>query len=156
MIEVGIPSFGKLALEHLVLDYNGTLAQDGVLLPGVREGLSVLAECLTIHVLTGDTFGKARQGLEGVSCTCVVLAREEQAEAKADYVERLGPAKVACIGNGRNDRLMLQKAGLGIAVLQGEGAATESLVAARIVCRDIQDALDLLLSPLRLTATLRG
>ena len=156
MIDVDIPSFGKLCLEHLVLDYNGTLAQDGVLLPGIREGLSVLAECLTVHVLTGDTFGKVRQGIEGISCTCVVLAAEDQAQAKAAYVERLGPAKVVCIGNGRNDRLMLQKAALGIVVIQGEGAAAESLMAARIICRDVQDALELLLSPLRLKATLRG
>jgi len=156
VIEVDIPSFGKLALEHLVLDYNGTLAQDGDLLPGVREGLTSLAGRLTVHVLTADTFGKARRALEGVSCNCVVMAPEEQAQAKADYVERLGAAKVASIGNGRNDRLMLQKAALGMVILQGEGTATESLLAARIVCREIQDALDLLLSPLRLTATLRG
>jgi soluble P-type ATPase len=28
-----IPGFGELTLEHLVLDYNGTLAVDGLLLP---------------------------------------------------------------------------------------------------------------------------
>jgi P-type E1-E2 ATPase len=156
VIDVDIPSFGKLCLEHLVLDYNGTLAQDGDLLPGVREALSVLAERLTLHVLTGDTFGKARHELEGLPCLCVILAPEEQAQAKADYVERIGTARAVCIGNGRNDRLMLQKAALGIAVIQGEGAATESLLAARIVCRDVPEALNFLLSPLRLTATMRG
>ena len=35
MIDVAIPGFGRLALEHLVCDYNGTLARDGVLLDGV-------------------------------------------------------------------------------------------------------------------------
>ena len=107
-------------------------------------------------MLTGDTFGKARQALEGLPCACAILGPEEQAQAKADYLERLIAAKVACIGNGRNDRLMLQKAALGIVVLQGEGAAAESVIAARIVCRDVNDALELLLSPLRLMATLRG
>jgi soluble P-type ATPase len=51
---------------------------------------------------------------------------------------------------------MLKEAILGIAVIQEEGAAVESLVAADIVTRSILDALDLLLRPLRLTATLRS
>ena len=35
MIAVDIPGYRELRLEHLVLDYNGTLAEDGKLLPGV-------------------------------------------------------------------------------------------------------------------------
>ncbi|KAA3658736.1 MAG: ATPase P, partial [Chloroflexi bacterium] len=35
MIEVNIPDFGQLALDYLVLDFNGTLAVDGRLLPTV-------------------------------------------------------------------------------------------------------------------------
>ena len=37
MIEIDVPGFGALRLEHLVLDYNGTLACDGMLLEGVHE-----------------------------------------------------------------------------------------------------------------------
>ena len=37
MIDISIPGFGPLRLECLVLDYNGTLACDGELLPGVRR-----------------------------------------------------------------------------------------------------------------------
>ena len=51
---------------------------------------------------------------------------------------------------------MLGIAALGIAVLQGEGIATESLRAADIVVSDARDALDLLLKPLRLVATMRN
>jgi hypothetical protein len=43
MIDVAIPGFGRLALEHLVCDYNGTLARDGVLLDGVAARLTALA-----------------------------------------------------------------------------------------------------------------
>jgi len=43
MIELTVPGFGALRLEHLVLDYNGTLAVDGKLLPGVRDALGALA-----------------------------------------------------------------------------------------------------------------
>ena len=43
MLNLEIPDFGTLHLEHLVLDYNGTLAQDGKLLTGVSERLGHLS-----------------------------------------------------------------------------------------------------------------
>ena len=156
MIEVMVPEHDRLNLEHLVLDFNGTLACDGTLLPGVRERLMSLADRLTLHVVTADTFGAARAELEGLPCQLTVLPSGEQAEAKAALVRRLGAEVTACVGNGRNDRLMLATAALGIAVVQEEGAARECLLAAHVICRDIREGLDLLLVPLRLTATLRG
>ena len=60
------------------------------------------------------------------------------------------------VGNGRNDRLMLKEAALGIALLQAEGAAGEALLAADVVAPDILAALDLLLAPDGLIATLRS
>ena len=155
MIEIEIPSFGKLAISHLVLDFNGTLAQNGELLCGVPEALFILSHRLSIHILTADTFGNVRQALEGIACQLVVLGTEAQAQAKADYVEHLGASSVSSIGNGRNDCLMLERSALGI-VVQGEGAARESLLAAKMICRDIVEALGLLSAPLRLAATLRG
>ena len=68
MIEVAIPGGVALRLEHLVLDYNGTLAVDGELVPQVEQRLVALARQLSIHVVTADTFGRARTGLEGVPC----------------------------------------------------------------------------------------
>jgi soluble P-type ATPase len=50
---------------------------------------------------------------------------------------------------------MLKQAALGIAVIQTEGAATAALLAAEIITPGIFDALDLLLHPDRLKATLR-
>ena len=37
MIALTIPGFGALELQHLVLDYNGTLAVDGKLIRGLRD-----------------------------------------------------------------------------------------------------------------------
>jgi len=138
-----------------VLDYNGTIAVDGMLLPGTRRRLAALARELRIHVLTADTFGNARDQLRDIQCKLIVLRRRAQGRAKADYVIRLGAARAVCIGNGRNDRLMLKAAALGIAVLQAEGAATQSVRVADIAVRDAREALDLLLKPRRLVATLR-
>lgn len=156
MLSIDIPGYGPLNLEHLVLDYNGTLAVDGELLPGVAAALNALAANVTVHVVTADTFGKAAAGLKGIDCQLTVLEAGRQDRAKADFVQGLGAARTVCIGNGRNDALMLEAAGLGIAVILGEGAAALSLAAADIVCTDIVAALTLLTRPLRLTATLRS
>jgi soluble P-type ATPase len=81
---------------------------------------------------------------------------DNQDMGKLDYVKGLGAQHTICIGNGRNDRLMLKEAALGIAVLLEEGAAVETLVSADIACTHILSALELLTHPLRLTATLRS
>lgn len=155
MLDILIPGYTPLHLSHLVLDYNGTLACDGKLIEGVRERLEVLSRSLEIHVLTADTFGSVREALSGLPCRFAVIPLEDQAQAKEEYVRKLGLEHSACIGNGRNDRLMLKKAALGIAVVQTEGSSVEALLAADTVTAGILDALDLLLHPLRLTATLR-
>jgi soluble P-type ATPase len=156
LIAINIPGFKHLELAHLVLDYNGTLAVDGILLPGVRERLQGLAADVHIHVVTADTFGEVRATVADLPCTLHILPRQSQAEAKRDYVRGLDAAGTVCIGNGRNDRLMLAEAALGIAVILGEGASGACIAAADVICRDINEALDLLRHPLRLTATLRS
>jgi len=155
MITIDIPGWGPLRLEHVVLDYNGTLAVGGNLLPGVAERLRRLSTDLAVHVLTADTFGKVREEMVGIPCRLSVLPPGGQDRAKLEYVQRLNADRVCAIGNGRNDRRMIEAAALGIAVILGEGAAAATMEAADVVCRSIEDALDLLLHPLRLTATLR-
>ena len=156
MLEISIPGHKDLQLRHLVLDYNGALACDGEMIPGVRELLDVLAKDLHIHVLTADTFGNAKSGLEGYPGELVILPTDKQDVGKLIHIRRLGADSTACIGNGRNDRLMLKEAALGIAVVQQEGAASEALLAADVVCLDILAALQLLTNRLRLVATLRS
>ena len=156
MIQVDIPGYRKLRLEHLVMDYNGTLAVDGRLEAGVRKALVALAPQLSIHVITADTFGRAAEQLEGAPAELSLLPPGHQDVAKRDYVNHLGCARTVAVGNGRNDRLMLQTAELGIAVILREGVATDTMAAADIVCPGIIPALELLTHPMRLTATLRA
>jgi len=156
MIEVAIPRDGRLRLSFLVLDYNGTLACNGIMLDGVAERLSALSKNLSIHVVTADTFGTVEATLKSLPLTVRVLQQTGQNHAKMAYVSQLGRNETVCIGNGRNDRLMLQAAALGIAVVGPEGAAVDALQASDIVMTSIQSALDLLLNPQRLVATLRS
>ena len=67
----------------------------------------------------------------------------------------LGGSLTACIGNGRNDSLMLREAILAIAVIQTEGACSQTVQAAHVVTTDVTHAVDLLRNPRRLLATLR-
>jgi len=115
-----------------------------------------LSGALSIHVITADTFGLARRELEGLPLRLVITPAEKQAEAKLALVKELDEASVVALGNGRNDRLMLQAAALGIALLQREGTAAETLASADLVSPSVLDALDLLRQPLRLRATLRS
>ena len=66
---------------------------------------------------------------------------------------------VAAIGNGNNDRLLLQsvkeRRGLAIAVENGEGCSVEALIHAHLLVHGAANALDLLLNTDRLVATLR-
>ena len=155
-MDILIPGYGKLCLEYLVMDYNGTLAIDGGLIDGVKGVLIKLSEILEFHVLTADTFGKAAAGLDGIPCKLTVLPKEDQQTGKLDYVKMLGADRTVSIGNGRNDQLMLKESALGIAVILGEGASVETLISANVICTSIVSALELLMNPLRLTATLRS
>lgn len=156
MLDLTIPGFGRLELTDIVCDYNGTLAADGLLLEGVGERIRRLRSQLRVHVMTADTFGSAAVELLRLPCTLAVLEAGNQAEAKRDLVQALGAKHVVAIGNGRNDRMMLSAAALGIAVCGAEGVAAESLQASAVVVGNITDGLDLLLCPKRLLATLRA
>jgi len=155
MIEIAIPDDQTLRLEHLVADFNGTLALDGRLLPGVADALRNLAARLAVHVVTADTFGAAAQALDGLPVALTRLAAGPHAAAKRRYAENLGADRCVAIGNGRNDEQLLAVAALGIAVVQGEGAARQTLRSADVVAPDIGAALGLLIYPERLVATLR-
>ncbi len=156
MIQIDIPGSRSLRLDHLVLDVNGTLAVDGLLLPGVAERLAKLRELLALHLLTADTHGRQTEIDSELGLKAVIMrTNAPEAEQKRDYVDNLVAERVVAIGNGENDRLMLRRAALGIAVLGPEGLALAALREADVLAPNIGAALDLLLNPRRLIATLR-
>ena len=156
MINVSIPGYGEFELKYLVLDYNGTLAFDGTPISGVEDILQSLASKIDIHVVTADTYGSVQRKMEGWPCKNVVVESTNQNKVKANYIKKLGSKHTVAIGNGRNDQLMLREAAIGIAVIQDEGAAGDTLQTADIISTDICSALRLLLNPLRIIATLRS
>jgi len=151
-VVVAVSGQRSVKVSHLVLDFNGTLAKDGNLLPGVTSRLRTLSRRVHITVATADTFGKACSALKGLPLDVEII---KTGQDKLRLLKRLRPSHVAVIGNGRNDVPMMREAALSIAVIGSEGAAGEVLAAADVVARDVREALDLLANPLRLTATLR-
>lgn len=153
MIRIDIPTRGIIELQHAVFDVNGTLAVDGILIPGVLDRLHILGEQLTLHALTAGTHGNIVQLERALGFPLHIIATGEE---KLRYVEQLGPASVIAFGNGINDVGMLGLAAIGVAILAGEGVATGTLQAADVLALGPVDAINLVLHPKRLIATLRG
>lgn len=157
VLDLAVPHGPRLRLEHLVLDLNGTLAVDGRPEPGIAEALAALGGVLACHIVTADTHGTARTLASELAAEVIVLEGvEATGPAKVRVLERLGASRCAMVGNGRNDLAALRLAGLAIAVLGPEGAASDCVAAAHLVCRSGLEALRLLASRDRLVATLRG
>jgi soluble P-type ATPase len=155
MIELSIPGRGDLLLEHLVMDVNGTLAVDGILLDGVAKRIGALRNRLTVHLLTANTHGGQATIDHLLNLQAVRIRQGDEAGQKAAYVQQLGAEHVVAIGQGANDAQMLKTAALGICVLSVEGLAVEALTSANLFMPDILSALDLFDKPLRLIASLR-
>lgn len=156
MLRMEIPGRGVYALEFLVLDMNGTVTTDGRMPGKCRDKINLLARRLQIYVLTADTRGDAEVRLGRTAAQLVKIATGDEAEQKRRFVAQLGAHQTIAVGNGYNDRLMVKEAAIGIAVIGREGAATETIANADVVVQGIEDALDLILKPLRHRATLRA
>lgn len=155
MIVIEIPGREPLRIDHVVLDYNGTVAADGMLLEGVGERINRLKEQVCVYVLTADTYGTVTRQCEPLGVTVRTFPREGAAGCKEEIVKGL-EGGVACLGNGFNDIQMFDAAHLSIAVLEQEGMCAALLGHASVLVNSIQDGLDLLLKPDRLRATLRS
>ena len=155
-LAISIPGRGELSITNVLFDLNGTLACDGVIADSTRERLNRLGESLTLYVMSADTFGTLEQMAAGLPIQVRRVQGELGAAEKRDLLAALGAERTIAIGNGQNDVEMLETAVLSFAILGPEGAATTALLAADLVFGHIDDALDSLLYPKRLMASLRG
>lgn len=155
MIEVAIPGKRIYKLDYLVLDLNGTITLDNKLISGVGERLRALSKLVDIRVITADTFGRAQEVAKKLGVKMHKIEPDGEQAHKLRFVQQLGSEKVIAIGNGSNDVAMLRESILGICVIGPEGAAREVVNSSDLVVTDINTALDLILNPTRLMATLR-
>lgn len=155
MLEFDIPGREKLVVENLCLDYNGTIANNGEIIEGVKEKILMLKDKVNIYVLTADTYHTVEKQCEGLGITVKTFDKAGAAICKEEIIASLGERTVA-FGNGFNDIQMFNKAALSIAVIEKEGLCAKLIQHADIVVNSILDAFDLLLNSNRLKATLRN
>ena len=154
MLTIPIPGREPLVLDHLVLDYNGTIALDGQIIPGIAQRLEQLSQVLSISVITADTHGTAARRCEGLPLQVLTYPTTEVGAIKAARVRSL-EGGVVTIGNGFNDIPMSDAADLSVCVMGPEGCCGKLVSHCDILVTSIHDALDLLLKPDRIRATLR-
>lgn len=153
MLALNFPGRGQFTIHHLVLDFIGTIAFGGELIPGVAERIMLLNRDVEVHVITADTNGSVAGQCIGLPVNVHVLQSNDHTSEKGEFVSNLDG--VICVGNGANDEAMFETADIAIAITGREGCATATLLKSDIVIENINDALDLLLNPKRMIATLR-
>jgi len=156
MIRVNIPGDRTIEIKNVVFDYNGTIAEDGILIEGLEEKFKELAaRDVNIFVVTADTYGNVKKQCIGLTLKIEVFDKENASQDKKRIIEGLGGDTTVSIGNGRIDSEMFKSSAISIAVIGKEGCYTKTLLQARIVVKDIKDAIDLLLKDSRIKATMR-
>lgn len=153
MLALNIPGRGQFNINHLVLDFNGTIAFNGELIPGVAERIVLLSKDAEIHVITADTNGTVTRQCRGLPVSVQILRSDDHTGEKGEFIRGLDGA--ISIGNGANDASMFSEADLAIGITGREGCATSTLLKSDLIIENINDGLDLLLNPNRLIATLR-
>lgn len=156
MLIYDIPGKGMIEIRHVVFDYNGTLAVDGRLIEEVQERLAQLKKLADVYILTADTYGTVKKECSPLGVEVLSFPSERAGEAKKEIVEKLGADRTLCVGNGFNDIEMCKMAALSIAVIEKEGCSGRLLPHVDIVVTSIADALEIILKPNRIKATLRN
>lgn len=156
MLVYDIPGKGMIEIRHVVFDYNGTLAVDGRLIDETKELLARLKKLTNVYILTADTYGTVEKECSSLGIKIMLFPSERAGEAKKEIVEGLGAEQTLCVGNGFNDIDMCKIAALSIAVIEKEGCCGRLLPHVDIVVTSIVDALEIILKPDRLKATLRS
>ena len=154
MIRIEIPGRNALEIEHVLLDYNGTIAVDGALAPGAADAIRQLAQQAHVAVLTADTYGSAHAQCDPLGVEVVTFPRADAAQFKQEYASGLS-GQIACLGNGFNDVEMFEESDLRIAILDTEGTYAGLISHADVLARSVAEGLELLLKTDGLRATLR-
>jgi len=140
-MDIKLPGRGMTNIKNLIFDFNGTLTENRKLSEAGREVLETLSQKYAVYVATSDTFGNAKEELKGLNVKIVTV---KSGSEKLELVMKLGYASTIAIGNGNNDKSMLKKAVVGIAVIGRDGATPDAINSADIVISNIKNIIPLL------------
>ena len=114
-----------------------------------------MSQELDIFLVTADMNKNAERLVKDLPVKLYKIKEAKEDDQKLRVVLKKGKNNTVSIGNGCNDVSMLKESAIGICMVGGEGASAEAMMASDLVVVTINDALDLLLKPHRLGATLR-
>ncbi|MDV7188587.1 hypothetical protein R3X25_14970 [Lutibacter sp. TH_r2] len=132
-MKISIPGNKNFNIKNLVLDYNGTIANNGQLIIGVEKAINTLSKEIKIYVITADTFGTVETELKNANCKILKIGKENQNQQKLDLILKLNPNNTVSFGNGKNDELILKESAIGIGILENEGIYAKNLLNADIL-----------------------
>ena len=155
MIFVEIPGRDNLNIKNIVFDYNGTVAEDGIMASQTKENLKKISGKLKVYIITADTYGNVKKQCEGLPVSVETFPKGNATFHKKSFVEKLGSEETMVIGNGMNDIEMFKAAILSIAVIGEEGCAGKLIAQSDIVVRSIEKVLSMIENTNRIVATLR-
>lgn len=157
MITIDIPGYEIININNVAFDYNGTIAEDGILIDDAIELIKELdSKGVKVYVLTADTNGSVEHECRELPVKVEIFNNNNATLEKKRVIERLGSNDTVSFGNGRNDIEMFKSSVLSIGVIGREGCFSKSLIVADIIVNNIIDGINLLLKPNRLKATLRN
>jgi len=154
MIIIQKPGQEPLAIEFILIDFEGTLASDRRVHPKARDKLNLLSKRSKIYILAKGEQEAIGEILKKIKAEVIYLTEGEASQRKLDLLRQVGATRTVAIGNGVDDAAMIEEAGLGICIIGKEGTSAEATKKADVVFTDILHALDFLLKPLRHKATL--
>jgi len=157
MIKLSIPGREFSAeLNNLILDPSGILTPEPGLGEGVKNRIEALKDRLEIYLVASDPEGSEFELAETLGVNYFKVGDIEGAQDKLDLLNTIVPEETVVIGNGYSDTLVFEEAALAIVVIGQQGCSVQALKKADIAVNDVEEALDLLLKPQRIVATLRG
>ncbi len=156
-IDVKVPWGEKYKINHVVFDLNGTLADHGKIADTTMELLKKLAKETEVYILTADTHETAEELKKEIKdfAQLVVLQSNDHALEKAQFVHALGYRETITLGNGGNDYKMVQESVLSFGVIGGEGFYAPLIQKVDILVDSVDHAIEMLINPMKIVATIR-
>jgi soluble P-type ATPase len=154
MIIIQRPGQEPLEIENILIDFEGTLAQDRRVNPKAKDRINLLSKRTKIYIFAIEDKDVVEKVLKNIKAELIFLKEGESSQGKLNLLRELRAEKTVFIGNGKDDEEVMEYVAFGISVIGKEGASVETIKRADILFFNMVDALEFLLKPLRQKATL--
>lgn len=148
-----VPGVGRIEIDTLVVDSNGTLTVRGEIVSGVIERIQRLQSLgVNVVMISSDQRGNARVLAESAGIT---YYEANNSREKEDILLSLGSKNVGAIGNARIDIGLFVQSVVSVATLQGEGIHKDVIDHVDVIVPSINDALEFFMDENTFIATMK-